>query len=245
MYQVLKKILFGFFPKKIIYANEEFFRSILYLLKFKGKNNHCKVCNKGLKQFIKTETGLLCPNCGSLPRTRFLKLKLDTFDLIKKRILHFSPHRQLQKDFSLKLNSNYYASDFLGDLTPYHFDIQNMSIENNFFDIIICYHVLEHVPDDIKSMNELYRVLKPNGIGLFQVPFNTGPTIEDPNETDPKVRLAKFGQEDHLRWYNLDDFCKRLESVGFKTEKIELKNQKLDFEYLGLNINETVVKVTK
>ncbi len=42
-------------------------------------------------------------------------------------------------------------------------DVTRITYDSNTFDVILCSHVLEHVPDDDKAMRELYRVLKPNG----------------------------------------------------------------------------------
>ena len=94
-------------PKKLIYANEAFFRKVIYSIKYKGNNHLCPVCDKKISTFIDSETGLLCPNCGSLPRTRFLKLKLKELNLTTQKVLHFSPHRELQKGLTQKLNSHY------------------------------------------------------------------------------------------------------------------------------------------
>jgi ubiquinone/menaquinone biosynthesis C-methylase UbiE len=41
-----------------------------------------------------------------------------------------------------------------------------ITFEDNQYDVILCNHVLEHIPDDTKAMQELYRVLKPGGMVL-------------------------------------------------------------------------------
>ena len=70
---------------------------------------------------------------------------------------------------------------------------------DNFFDALICNHVLEHIPRDFKAMKEMYRVLKPGGWAVINVPTNLqlAHTIEDPNINDPKKQLELFGQPDH------------------------------------------------
>ena len=95
-----------------------------------------------------------------------------------------------------------------------------MPFEDNFFDFILCNHVLEHIVDDTKAMKELYRVLKRKGIAILQVPINVGrdKTFEDNNITTKKERIEKFGQYDHVREYGLD-YYKKLESIGFSVEK--------------------------
>ena len=95
-----------------------------------------------------------------------------------------------------------------------------MPFEDNFFDFILCNHVLEHIVDDTKAMKELYRVLKRKGTAILQVPINVGRdrTFEDNNITTKKERIEKFGQYDHVREYGLD-YYKKLESIGFSVEK--------------------------
>ena len=56
-------------------------------------------------------------------------------------------------------------ADIIGDITKLNF-------KNNTFDLIICNHVLEHIIDDRTAMNEIYRVLKKDGIGILQVPID-------------------------------------------------------------------------
>ncbi|QQG47061.1 MAG: class I SAM-dependent methyltransferase [Candidatus Woesebacteria bacterium] len=43
-------------------------------------------------------------------------------------------------------------------------DAMKLSFKKSSFDIVICTHVYEHVPDPKKLFSEIYRVLKPNGV---------------------------------------------------------------------------------
>jgi len=67
-------------------------------------------------------------------------------------------------------------------------DICDLPFTDNSFDVIFCNHVLEHIPDDTKAMNELYRILKPGGWGIFQIPQDLGraDTYEDNSITDKR-----------------------------------------------------------
>jgi len=97
-------------------------------------------------------------------------------------------------------------------------DITNMHIyQDGQFDVFICSHVLEHIPDDIAAMKELYRILAPNGWGLAMVPINLGleNVYEDAGITDAAGRWKHFGQDDHVRMYSKKGFTERLCSVGF------------------------------
>ncbi|MEM6347979.1 MAG: methyltransferase domain-containing protein [Bacteroidota bacterium] len=98
-------------------------------------------------------------------------------------------------------------------------DITQMEFPENKFDFILCSHVLEHVPNDTLAMSELYRVLKPGGWGILQVPIEMDreQTYEDDSITSPEERKIAFGQFDHVRVYGRD-YIKRLEYVGFAVE---------------------------
>ena len=98
------------------------------------------------------------------------------------------------------------------------YDIQAIDVADNSFDMVLCYHVLEHIPDDRKAMSELYRVLKPEGICYIQTPFNDGEIYEDKSIITPEGRLEHFGQDDHLRIYSATGLKSRLEQVGFEVE---------------------------
>ncbi|MBT8271832.1 MAG: SAM-dependent methyltransferase, partial [Bacteroidia bacterium] len=79
-----------------------------------------------------------------------------------------------------------------------------------------------HIPDDRKAMSEIFRILKPGGIAILQVPqdLNRDETYEDPEITEPEDRKQHFGQYDHVRIYGLDYFD-RLRTVGFKVEEVD------------------------
>ena len=101
-------------------------------------------------------------------------------------------------------------------------DICNLPFDDNSYDIILCNHVLEHIPDDTKAMQELYRVLKPGGMGIFQIPqdLTREKTFEDNSIIDKDERAKIFGQYDHVRIYGRDYFNK-LRNIGFKVEEVD------------------------
>ena len=118
-----------------------------------------------------------------------------------------------------------------------------MNFEDQSFDLIICNHVLEHIDDDIKALNEIYRVLKSGGVAILQVPINfkKDKTFEDQSITSKKDREKYFGQYDHLREYGLD-FKDRVEKAGFDVEMVyyaENFSEEMKFKY-GLQINDVI-----
>ena len=185
-----------------------------------------------------------CYQCGAYDREKlvylFLRDNLKIFDKASKsKILHIAPEKKL----SDKIRSCSFLEHICGDLFcegypsyVHEMNILNLIFEDSTFDIIICNHVLEHIEDDKKAMAELYRVLKPGGTAILQVPISKclDKTFEDLTIVTPIERERIFGQKDHLRIYGMD-YKDRLESVGFvvKVENISKENQKY-----GLNPDE-------
>ena len=60
-------------------------------------------------------------------------------------------------------NIEYITGDLESPIADVKFDIQDIPFEDECFDIVICNHVLEHVPDDRKAMVEIQRILKNGG----------------------------------------------------------------------------------
>jgi len=91
-------------------------------------------------------------------------------------------------------------------------DILDIKYDDNFFDFILCSHVLEHILDDRKALSELFRVLKPGGKGILQVPIEETRehTFEDFSIVNQEERARLFGEQDHVRLYG-NDHRKRLE----------------------------------
>jgi ubiquinone/menaquinone biosynthesis C-methylase UbiE len=113
------------------------------------------------------------------------------------------------------------SADIESPLAKVKMDIHKIPFEDNTFDAAMCNHVLEHVKNDILAMKEIFRVLKPDGWAILQVPFmgkNLKRTFEDPSITSPKEREKVFGQRDHVRIYG-EDYPERLRSAGFEVTK--------------------------
>jgi predicted SAM-dependent methyltransferase len=153
---------------------------------------------------------------SSFKQSKSFKLR-DTETSSVLKVLHFAPEQAFYKLFRNQKNIDYTTTDLFSPLADVKADICNLPFEDNSYDIILCNHVLEHIPDDTKAMQELYRVLKPGGMGIFQIPQDLSRefTFSDDSITNQKERAAIFGQYDHVRIYGLDYFDK-LRSIGFK-----------------------------
>src|ERR1035437_7725878 len=57
--------------------------------------------------------------------------------------------------------------NILENLSFIHMNAEAIKFNESEFDIVICSHVYEHVPNPSVLMNEIFRVLKPDGICYF------------------------------------------------------------------------------
>ena len=168
---------------------------------------------------------VLSPSTLSLERHRlfWLYLKNETDFFTKKlKVLHFAPEQAFHKRFGKMKNLEYTTTDLNSPIATVKADICDLPFEDNTYDFIICNHVLEHIPDDTKAMQEIYRVLAPGGSAILQVPYeaNRNKTFEDNTITDPKERAKIFGQYDHVRVYGMDYF-EKLAEIGFKVQAVD------------------------
>tara|TARA_R110000744_G_scaffold87863_1_gene171452 strand:- start:1246 stop:2010 length:765 start_codon:yes stop_codon:yes gene_type:complete len=172
---------------------------------------------------------VLSPSTLSLERHRLLWLflkKETNFFTAPLKVLHFAPEQAFYKRFKKLKNLDYTTTDLNSPLADVKADICNLPFEENSFDVIFCNHVLEHIPDDTKAMSELYRVLKPGGWGIFQIPqdLKREKTFEDNTITDKVERAKIFGQYDHVRIYGRDYFNK-LRTIGFTVNEVDFTKQ--------------------
>ncbi len=167
----------------------------------------------------------LCPGTLSLERHRLLWLYLQRKTTLlenKLKVLHIAPEQVFYSRFKRFNHWDYTTTDLYSPLADVKADICDLPFKDGTFDLILCNHVLEHIPDDLKAMEELYRVLKKGGTLIAQVPLEAerSTTFEDNNITDKAKRTEIFGQYDHVRIYGID-YYRRLESVGFKTKRVD------------------------
>ncbi len=215
---------------------------------FSGSARECPLCGNSVKAFHghgggaavlddrKVVGGMRreddrCPVCHACDRTRMMMLFLESETEVGRRpvrILHVAPDFGLYLWLKRQPAVDYICSDIdakryrhiealqIADLTKLHFD-------SDSFDIVICSHVLEHVPDDAAAFAEIRRVLKPGGKALLLTPYamDGQPTDEDPSIHDPVEQDRRFGQWDHVRIYNRDDFLARMEAAGLQTRLFE------------------------
>ncbi|WP_167961897.1 class I SAM-dependent methyltransferase [Saonia flava] len=225
----LFKYILNIFPRPLLIKLSYLARPIL-ALSLKGKNYTDPIDGKQFKSFLpygyeSPRENVLSPSTLSLERHRLLWLFLNketNFFTGKHKVLHFAPEQAFFKRFKKLKNIEYITTDLNSPLATVKADICDLPFLDSSFDVILCNHVLEHIPNDTKAMQELFRVLKPGGWGIFQIPqdLDRESTFEDNTITDKKERAKVFGQYDHVRIYGRDYFNK-LRSIGFKVEEVD------------------------
>jgi SAM-dependent methyltransferase len=231
--------------RQLLFTVKKYFCRLKYA-KFKGAGFTCNCCAAAYSKFVSEYPSaknayaitlneviagygqnILCPSCLSTARERLIiALLKDGIKIEGKRILHFSPEKNVYN--FLKINNEVITAD----IDPLFYkpvdkgikneDATHLSFADNSFDVVIGNHILEHIPSDTKAMEEIYRVLKPAGRAILQVPYSAknSTTIEEPGISEPDKQSALFGQKDHVRIYSLNDYVNRLKKAGFDVEVI-------------------------
>jgi len=259
----LKEFIPYWLAKKLKGAYQKFSALIL-----SGKTYYCPYCKNSFRRFRPGGIDLpviyekkiigagyrlndVCPRCNSLDRDRLIYLFLtQKTNLLSAplTVFHVAPEGCIRAMISSLPNITYeagmkYHQGFYYDKNTSILDISNLDFEDETFDVIICNHVLEHIQDDLKAMGELYRILKPGGWAILQVPISKilENTFEDPEVKTPEEREKIFGQFDHVRIYG-QDYVKRLENSGFIVVRHNPYRDKwpLDLDRFAINPEEDI-----
>lgn len=239
-----------------------------------GINRKCYICNNTFNHFSKWRGGTKavplwlrkleivsgdfdnfgCPYCNSTDRERHLFMffdKLKLWDKIgKNEILHFAPETNLRKKIEQYSPLKYVKADlFSQDVTVQKIDATAISFEEISFDLVICNHVLEHIPDYTCALKEFYRVLKPGGMAILQTPYSKllMDNFEDEGIHTDELRLIFYGQEDHVRVFGEKTFFQSLKDAGFIVNIIKHADflKELDSRYFGVSEEEDLILVIK
>jgi SAM-dependent methyltransferase len=193
----------------------------------RGDAVQCPCCAGHFRSFSGSGGNARCPRCWSLARHRTLYLFLRDAGLLRPslRVLHIAPEEGIYRH--LRGNAGYVPADlFAGIRSARQFSVEEIPYPDDSFDLVLCSHVLEHVPDDVRAMREFRRVLASTGRAILQHPIKLtlANTFEDDAISSPEERERAYGQHDHLRLYGRD-FGDRLQSVGFDVEVIRYSDE--------------------
>ncbi len=224
---------------------------------FRGNKVECPVCERKFRKFLSYGSkvahreNVLCPYDLTLERHRLMWLYLkhhSDFFSVHKKVMHIAPEQCFLDLFKKQKNLDYTTGDLVSPIADLHFDLHDIPLNDNTYDVIFCNHVLEHVADDNRCMQELFRIMQPGGWGIFQVPIDTNrtTTYEDPSITSPEEREKHFWQYDHVRLYGLD-YPDKLGSVGFEVNLFNYKEHftKEVYERYRLHPDELIYVVRK
>ena len=226
---------------------------------YRGNTLYCNCCNRSFRKFKPKGNTLVqranaeCPYCGSLERIRNLLFYLENeTDLLtgNYRLLHFAPEWSLLPVFKKNKKLVHITADINPNVAEYQIDITNIPFPDNSFDYIICSHVLGHVPDEKKAIEELFRVLKTGGTALIAtlIDLKNPHTFETSEADTPQKRLHYYSEPDLLRLHGTD-FGDRLAQGGFNVETINyplVLGKEMQQKYaLGDGSRELIFKCTK
>ncbi len=222
-----------------------------------GNCYSCNCCNKSFRKFLpkgqEKRENAQCPYCGSLERTRillfYLKNETDILYGTDRSILHFAPERPLYALLK-RLNHEYIDGDINPACARHLIDITSIQYPGDYFDLVICSHVLGHVHDEERAIREIRRVMRKDGSALIMTLLkpDSALTIEDPGVVTEAERLIRYGEPDLCRLHGLD-FEERLKREGLSVERIDYR-EKLPEEVvekyrLGDGRREIIFKCTK
>jgi predicted SAM-dependent methyltransferase len=223
------KFFLNLFPRPLLIKLSYLVRPFIAFY-LKGNKYTDPIDGKSFRKLLpygygKQRENALSPSTLSLERHRLMWLYLQQetdFFTSQKKVLHMAPEQCFLSIFRKQENLDYTTADLYSPIADVKANICDLPFEDNSFDVVFCNHVLEHIPDDTKAMQELYRVLKPGGMGIFQIPqdLSRDITFEDDSITDEKERSKIFGQYDHVRVYGRDYFNK-LRAIGFRVEEVD------------------------
>ncbi len=230
---MIKNLIKKLFPEKFR-LDFRFFLFKLRSIFYTGHMFYCNCCDKWFGKFVTygniPRKNAACPYCNSLERTRLLMYYLEKETLLfitPLKILHFAPERFIEKKIKESVSGKYYIpADINPAFAEHEIDITHIPYENNFFDLIICSHVLGHVSDEKRAINEMYRVLNPGGYAIILTVLNLNrkKTYENNEVITEKERLEHYGEPDLVRLHGLD-FIYRLERSNIRVEKIDYSKQ--------------------
>jgi SAM-dependent methyltransferase len=194
--------------------------------RYRGTGVECPCCDGRFSSFRshRGRAQAKCPRCGALERHRLLVLYLrEEADLFYSSlsVLHLAPEFAIQRRLRSLPNLRYRSADLESSLAMDRADVQALPYPDASFDVVICNHVLEHVDDDHRALDEIRRVLRSCGRAILLSPIDQerSTTLEDPGVTSSQARHRVFGQSDHVRRYGRD-FAQRVSEHGFEVTTV-------------------------
>jgi SAM-dependent methyltransferase len=153
---------------------------------------------------------VLCDRCRTGSRARALVCFLKREKKLRPGMccLDFGPRLAYSNLFD-EYQCRLFFADIVANDVDAKLDIVNLGIKDDALNLVICYHVLEHVCQDRLALKELHRILRPGGDLLLQVPL-------DPKQrTTVEYKGNSFSPKDHVREYGRD-ILEKVIHAGFE-----------------------------
>lgn len=203
-------------------------RRMYHLVACRGSGVLCCCCGREFSRWCNNDPAGNCPNCGAATRHKFCAYYIDNvlYGMASSAdVLYVAPSTPTDRWLARRPGYKPTSTDLAAPGVDYHWDLTDLPVLDGSFDLVLCSHVLEHIPDDAKAMSELARVLRPGGVLILQVPYSDDleHTDEDFSITDPKERERRWGQFDHVRYYGRD-ISDRLERAGFDVRMMRVSS---------------------
>jgi len=270
--QNLKRKLIDILPRKLLFDCHAIF-SRVRSLKYNGTAVYCPNCERTFSKFLPNDERFpildqlevvgqayheagYCPRCFSADRDRLVMfylndhLRLFSPDCKIQSMLHIAPEYCLHRRIASSNIPKYHTGNLYPWIAKEVIDITSIPHPDDSFDLFMANHVLEHVPDDEKALAEIYRILKPGGQAIIQVPltYKESQTHEDKNALSwsDEEREKAFGQRDHVRIYAYEDYKTRISNAGFTVEPVDWQEAKFPYsEQATLNPRELLIIARK
>ena len=171
----------------------------------------CPICMWQGERFLpkNRRDNVLCPKCGSFERQRHQFFVSSTAGLLEglssKYVLHVGAERcerAILRDARV-----YVALDLWLARATVVGDIARLPFRDCSFDIVWASHVLEHIRCADEAIRGFYRVLRPSGAAVFDVPMYGRKT----------VILSQQDRHGHV-WHPGDDWPQLYSEAGFTSE---------------------------
>ena len=187
---------------------------------FGARRVRCGLCGWSGRRFRSHQSGAYvrrdaaCPKCHSLERHRAF---LELFEAVRAslpgvvRVLDIAPTAAFDRYCRSDPRIDYLSVDLQSSLAMRHMDVQGLELEDAAFDVVVCYHVLDYVPDDVRALGEIARVLKPSGVAILQEVVRGDADTEEwgsPRRTE-LYRIRQYGR----------DFPARVQAAGLHVWK--------------------------
>lgn len=196
-------------------------------VRYAGISRYCPVCRSCLRKFlphgVERREHAVCPVCFCRDRHRlaWLYFQRETGLFMRPAaFLHIAPEPSLAARLSALKHIEYLSVD-LFHTAMIQMDICRMRLPDNTYDMVYCSHVLNMLPADRPAIAELYRVTKPGGMALIQVPkiIRGGPVELDERSTCDQ-RQEQLGDPHMYRRYDPNLLVQRLSADGFLVSRI-------------------------